>query len=345
MLFEKLLHRRRKNVALALSSGGPRGFAYIGALEELEARGYSVKSIAGTSIGSLVGGVYAAGGLSQFKEWLFTLDTWKVVSLMDISLSLNSFVKGDRIIEAMKEVVPDVLIEELPIPYCAIATDLNTGEEVVFDKGNLFDAIRASMSIPSMFRPVQRGRQLLVDGHSSNCLPLNRVKRTKKDILVGFDLNEIDVEAVNRTFDDIDRTTSDYEQLRTTKREEVRSLAAEIKQDSTKSLLDKVKLIGASGWAAWREVVAYREAHVDTLPETDWGSNAYGVIDRVFSIMNYHNSRLMIELCKPDILVKMPFDAYGDISDYALARDISELGRELMAKALDEYEGVGQKTK
>jgi len=116
MMFDKIIRKRRKSVALALSSGGPRGFAYIGALEELEARGYRVTSIAGTSVGSLVGGVYAAGGLSQFKEWLFTLDTWKVVSLMDISLSLNSFVKGDRIIEAMKEVVPDVLIEELPIP-------------------------------------------------------------------------------------------------------------------------------------------------------------------------------------------------------------------------------------
>ena len=102
---------KTKNVALVLSSGGPRGFAYIGAIEELLARGYTISSVAGTSIGSLVGGVYAAGGLEPFKEWLFTLDGWKVFSLMDLSMSMNHFVKGEKIIAAMMEVVPDVDIE------------------------------------------------------------------------------------------------------------------------------------------------------------------------------------------------------------------------------------------
>ena len=339
MLFEKYLRRRRKNVALALSSGGPRGFAYIGALEELEARGYRVSSIAGTSAGALVGGVYAAGKLSEFKEWLFALDTWKVLSLMDISLSLNSFVKGDRIIEAIKEVVPDVKIEDLSIPFCAIATDLYTGQEVLFENGNLFDAIRASISIPSMFRPVERGRQLLVDGHSSNCLPLNRVRRTKKDILVGFDANDIDVEMVHQKIERVEQTNADYEALVTAKREEMRQLATAVKADESKGVLGKIRTLGSSGLAAWREVRTYREEYVDGLPELDWGDNMYGLMDRVFSIMNHHSSRVMAELCKPDILVKMSLDTYDKISDYALARDISELGRELMARALDEWEG------
>ena len=93
----------KKNVALALSSGGPRGFAYIGAIEELVERGYNITSIAGTSIGSLIGGVYACGALPQFKEWLYSLDAWKVFTLMDLSISKNHFVKGDKIISAMKE--------------------------------------------------------------------------------------------------------------------------------------------------------------------------------------------------------------------------------------------------
>ena len=153
-----------KDVALVLSSGGPRGFAYIGAIEELIERGYRITSIAGTSIGSLIGGMYAAGRLPQVKEWLYSLDAWKVFGLMDISFSRNHLVKGDKVIEALKEIVPDINIENLDIPYKAISTDLYTGEEVIFDKGNLYQAIRASISIPSLFRPVKSGMRTLIDG-------------------------------------------------------------------------------------------------------------------------------------------------------------------------------------
>ena len=100
----------KKRVALVLSSGGPRGFAYIGALEELEARGYEITSIAGTSIGSLVGGIYASGRLGEFKEWLFTLDGWKVFSLMDLSMSKNHFVKGEKIIAAMQAETKEIVV-------------------------------------------------------------------------------------------------------------------------------------------------------------------------------------------------------------------------------------------
>ena len=103
---------KKKDVALALSSGGPRGFAYIGAIEELEARGYRITSVAGSSIGSLVGGIYAAGRLADFKEWLYSLDTWKVFSLMDLSIGKNHFVKGEKIIHAIMEIVTEVNIED-----------------------------------------------------------------------------------------------------------------------------------------------------------------------------------------------------------------------------------------
>ena len=188
--------RKDRKVALALSSGGPRGFAYIGAIEELESRGYDISSIAGTSIGSLVGGIHAAGKLSEVKQWLFSLDAWKVFSLMDISISMNHLVKGDRIIDALKEIVPDVNIEDLEIPFKAISTDFYTGEEVIFESGNLFQAIRASISIPSLFRPVKYGTRTLIDGGIANTLPLNRVQRTPGDILIGFDVNDVDVDKI-----------------------------------------------------------------------------------------------------------------------------------------------------
>ena len=338
-----MAQKQKKRVALALSSGGPRGFAYIGALEVLQERGYEVASVAGTSIGALVGGVYAAGHLAEFKEWLLSLNTRKVFSLVDWSLSMNHLVKGEKVIEAIKEIVPELTIEELPKPFAAVATNLYTGEEVVFDKGDLFTAIRASMSIPSLFKPVQYGNTVLIDGHSSNCLPLNRVKRTKGDILVGIDTNYFDVESILATVADVEQKRAEYAELRSAKEAEVEALSTVIKGDSEASLWGKMKALGTLRLEAAREVRSFRENNIDTLPEIDWEENYYGLIDRTFSIMNQHNSRLMVELCKPDILVQMPFDAYGDISDYALAEEIISKGRELMSKALDDYEATPQK--
>lgn len=169
--------------------------AHIGVIEELEAQGYKITSIAGCSMGALVGGVYAAGKLNEFREWMKTIDRKKMLSLIDFSLSLNHIVKGTRIIEAIMEFVPDVNIEDLPIPYCAVATDLKAGKEVLFNKGSLFQAIRASISLPSFYEPVQRDDMILIDGGVINPLPLNRVKRQAGDILVGIDVSGHDYKA------------------------------------------------------------------------------------------------------------------------------------------------------
>lgn len=186
---------KSKNVALALSSGGARGLAHIGAIEELEAQGYHISAIAGCSMGALIGGVYAAGKLEEFRDWMKTIDRKKMLELTDFSLSLNHLVKGSRIIEAIMEFVPDMPIEDLPIPYCAVATDLKAGREVVFDKGSLFEAIRASISLPSFYEPVQRDDMILIDGGVINPIPLNRVQRQPGDILVGVDVSGHDYKA------------------------------------------------------------------------------------------------------------------------------------------------------
>lgn len=179
----------KKNVALVLSSGGARGLAHIGAIEELESNGYHISSIAGCSMGALIGGVYATGKMNEFREWMKTIDRKKMISLTDFSFSLNHLAKGNRIIEAIMEFVPDMPIEDLPIPYCAVATDLKAGKEIVFNKGSLFEAIRASISLPSFYEPVQRDDMVLIDGGVINPIPLNRVKRQKGDILVGVDVS------------------------------------------------------------------------------------------------------------------------------------------------------------
>lgn len=184
-----------KDVALALSSGGARGLAHIGAIEELEAQGYRITSIAGCSMGALIGGVYATGKLPEFREWMKTIDRKKMLELTDFSLSLNHIAKGNRIIEAIMEFVPDMAIEDLPIPYCAVATDWKAGREVVLNKGSLFEAIRASISLPSFYEPVQRDGMILIDGGVINPIPMNRVKRKEGDILVGVDVSGHDYKA------------------------------------------------------------------------------------------------------------------------------------------------------
>ena len=185
----------KKDVALVLSSGGARGLAHIGAIEELEAQGYRITSIAGCSMGALIGGVYAAGKLEEFRAWMKTVDRKKMLELTDFSLSLNHIVKGTRIIETIMEFVPDVRIEDLPIPYCAVATDWKSGREVVMRKGSLFESIRASISLPSFYEPVQRDGMILIDGGVTNPIPLNRVVRHNGDLLVGVDVSGHDYKA------------------------------------------------------------------------------------------------------------------------------------------------------
>lgn len=181
--------KQKKQVALVLSSGGARGYAHIGAIEELEEEEYEITSIAGTSMGALIGGMYAAGKLPEVHQWLESLSKRQIFSLVDWSVSLNHVVKGDKVMDALKQLVPDVNIEDLPVSFRAVATDIKNHQEVVFEKGSLYEAIRASISIPSFFRPVKTDGHVLIDGGVMNPLPLNRVKRTDGDLLVAVNVS------------------------------------------------------------------------------------------------------------------------------------------------------------
>lgn len=327
----------KKSVALVLSSGGPRGLAYIGAIEELQSRGYTIHSVAGTSMGSLIGGVFAAGKLAEFKEWITTLDGWKVFSLMDFSLSKNHFVKGDKIMDAIKCIVPDVDIKSLEIPYRAVATDISTGEEVVFSSGKLFDAIRASISIPSLFRPVPYGMSMLIDGCMVNCLPLNRVVRSEDDILVAFDTNYMNPATIRTSLlrESVEAAAEEafYQQTR----EQAANIVTDFKSQTTVSMVDRLRNAGSQAIELLGRIREFRQV-AEERTDNDFGDTYMSIIDRSFSIMNHHQTERMVESITPDLLVRMPFDAYGDIADYAKASEISQLGRQLMAQALDKYE-------
>ncbi|MDH6357562.1 patatin-like phospholipase family protein [Parabacteroides sp. PF5-9] len=178
--------KKSKKVALALSTGGARGLSFIGVIEELETQGFEISSIAGCSIGALIGAAYATGRLAICKQVLCGLTRGKLLSLVDLSLRRNGgLIKGVRIMDLLERHIPPAQIEDLPIPFTVVATDITHGQEYLFDKGDLHEAIRASIAMPGVFEPVHRENRVLIDGGLINPLPLDRVKRGENDLLFG----------------------------------------------------------------------------------------------------------------------------------------------------------------
>jgi len=195
-----------KNISLVISCGGAKGLVGIGVIEELERNGFIIKSVSGTSIGSVILGVYASGKLNEFKQWMLGLSRLDVFRLMDFTINKQGILKGKKIFDEMNFFFKDSLIENLPIPYSAVSADIKSFKEVVFNKGSLHHAIRCSISVPSLLTPVIYKKMVLVDGGILNPLPLSRVKRTKDDILVAVNLNYMDPNYKN----DISPSSLDY---------------------------------------------------------------------------------------------------------------------------------------
>ena len=176
---------------MVLSSGGARGLAHIGVIEELEHRGYTIAEIAGCSAGALVGGMYAAGKLPEFKDWICNLDRVDVFSLMDFTFSSRGFIKGEKVYQALKKVVPDQNIENLPIRFSCNAVDVNSGKEHVFTQGSLYKAIRASGSIPSVFLPAQIDKRNFIDGGVLNPVPISLISDPHRTLIVVVNTNSL----------------------------------------------------------------------------------------------------------------------------------------------------------
>lgn len=180
---------KKKTVSLVLSSGGARGLAHVGVIEELESRGYKIAEIAGCSAGALVGGMYAAGKLPEFKDWICNLDRVDVFSLMDFTFSSRGFIKGEKVYNALKKVVKDCQIEDLSIPFSCNAVDYRRGQEVIFREGSLYAAIRASGSIPSVFQPARHHRHEFIDGGVLNPVPISLISNHENRLLAVVEVN------------------------------------------------------------------------------------------------------------------------------------------------------------
>lgn len=164
--------QEKKTVSLVLGSGGARGIAHVGVIRWLEEHGYDIQSISGCSMGALVGAVYAAGRMDEYEEWARAINRLEIVSMLDIAWSKSGLVRGDRIINKLVDLVGHNAIEELPITYTAVAADVKRQREVWIQTGPLFDAVRASISMPLLFTPFKRNGVELIDGGVLNPVPI-----------------------------------------------------------------------------------------------------------------------------------------------------------------------------
>ncbi|MFU8820033.1 MAG: patatin-like phospholipase family protein [Gammaproteobacteria bacterium] len=181
--------RKGKRIALVLGSGGARGLAHIGIIQHIESLGHEIVYISGCSMGALVGGIYAAGQLEPYAEWARKLEKRDMFSLLDLAFGWTGLFKGDRLMGVLKELVGDHVIEKLPIGFTAVATDLMDQREIWLNKGPLFDAIRASIAIPTVFTPhVYLGR-VLVDGGLLNPIPIAPALNQAADMIIAVNLN------------------------------------------------------------------------------------------------------------------------------------------------------------
>jgi NTE family protein len=289
-------------IALVLSGVGARGIAHIGVIEELEKRGYQINSIAGTSMGALVGGMYATGKLDEFKNWMCTLDEKKVFRLVDFTFSSDGIVKGDKVLNAIKKFVPDRNIEDLKIAYSTTAADIANYKEIVYRSGSLYEAIRASIAIPVVITPVFKDGSVIVDGGVMNNLPISNVKRNKGDLLVAVYVNA-NVPPVK---------------LKISKKEEKEKKSVYLKK--LNEFYEHLNIISPK---PRKEKLGY-----------------FTLIDKTIVSASLQLVQLSIEKNPPDILVNISRDTCGTY-DFYRAEELVEIGRQSAIKILDEFEKEG----
>ncbi|MEX2479206.1 MAG: patatin-like phospholipase family protein [Gracilimonas sp.] len=291
----------KKKVHLVLGSGGARGVAHIAIIEELEKAGYEIIEVIGCSMGAVVGGIYAAGHLPEYKEWITGLSRKGVFDLLDFTFAKQGFVKGEKLFAKHIEVTGNENIEEFGIPFTAVATDMRHHKEVHFKSGDLYKALRASVSIPGFFVPVVEDGQVLVDGGVLNPLPINLVEKEEEAIIVAVNLNG--------------RPNPKYDKKpEPDKLEQMQNWFDKMLPDSMKSS---------------RKTKAKKE-----LPAEEESFSLIELMDSTFSFTQDRLTELTIEMYKPDYLVEIPRNACG-VFDFDKGKKVIEIGRESYHKVME----------
>ena len=360
----------KKTVALVLGSGGARGYAHIGAIEEIERRGYNIRCVAGCSMGAVVGGIYAAGKLEEYRRWIEGLDYLDVLRLVDVSFRMGA-INGDRVFGHIRRIIGDLNIEDLPIPFTAVATDLTHQKEVWFQEGCLHQAMRASAAIPSLFTPVMKGNRMLVDGGLLNPLPIVPVVASHCDLVVAVNLNGANhlpyampiIErppAFRTRFDRLLGALGSRMPLRRKQAEAVLQMERELLSPAGASPGTELGQ-GAAGvfaegfndsYAEQVTRVQLRPRLADTDTEQATPSSATGsvvleavgpaslldLVNQSFEVMQTSLSQYKIAGYPPDVLIEVP-KRVCRFFEFHKAPELIALGRRITRDAFDRYEG------
>ena len=288
---------QKKRVSLVLGSGGARGLAHIGVIRELESADYEIQSIAGCSMGALVGGIYAAGGLEEFEQWVRAITKVDIVSLLDIAWEKHGLVKGDKIIDTLVELVGDKTIEDLPIPFTAVAADIQREKEVWINSGSLFDAIRASISLPLFFTPVPYRNRHLIDGGVLNPVPIAPTFNDDTDLTIAVNLGG--------------------------------DISTAVEAPAT-----EIKTMEASSSIRGRLLNYIEELKDATRERTqgDWG--VYDIANQAFDAMQSTIARQKLAAYPPDITIEIARNACGTL-EFERADEMIRLGRSRTRSSLE----------
>src|SRR6478735_3095472 len=286
-------------VALVLGSGGARGYAHIGAIAEIEARGHEVVAVAGSSMGALVGGLYAADALDDYADWARGLTQSQMLRLLDPKWSAGGAIAAERIFAKVGELLGERLIEDLRVPFTAVATDLRARREVWFQRGPLLSAVRASIAIPGVITPVVMNGRLLADGGLMNPVPIEPTAASAADLTIAISLQG-------------DRSA--------------REQSSPAREPATptwrEGLVDRVR----------RSVGREREVGPEP-PEPD-PLRISDVVGLSLDAMQGLVARYRMAGLPPDVLVTVPVSAARSL-DFHRVTEMIEIGQRLTAEALD----------
>jgi NTE family protein len=300
-----------KRAALALGSGGARGYAHIGVIDELHQRGYEIVGVAGSSMGALVGGLHAAGKLDEFAEWARSLTQRAVLRLLDPKISAAGVLRAEKILDAVRDILGEVTIEDLPIPYTAVSTDLLTGKSVWLQRGPVDAAIRASIAIPGVIMPHVLDGRLLADGGILDPLPMAPIAAVNADLTIAVSLSGSESGGREGPTESGPRTAEWLSRM-------WRSTTALFDAGAAKSGDSDEELVDAG-----------KEVAVPRL-------GSFEVMNRTIDIAQAALARHTLAAYPPDLLIEIPRTACRSL-EFHRAEEVIGVGRELAARAIDEY--------
>ncbi|NLU01997.1 MULTISPECIES: patatin-like phospholipase family protein [Pseudomonas] len=341
----------KKRVALVLGSGGARGYAHIGVIEELERRGYDIACIAGCSMGAVVGGIYAAGKLDLYRDWIQSLDYLDVLRLVDVSFRLGA-IRGEKVFGQIRNIVGEINIEDLRIPYTAVATDLTHQQEIWFQEGCLHQAMRASAAIPSLFTPVMQGNRMLVDGGLLNPLPIVPVVSSHCDLIIAVNLNATHqngyqlpviqrAPAFKSRFDNLMNSLGSHIPFRNKHANDLleleQALLTPALDTAPNPWIESSRPDSQQPAAAPTQEGAPKSASGSFIIDNVGPASLLDLINQSFEVMQTSLAQYKIAGYPPDILINVPKRVCRFFEFYK-APELIALGREIASDTLDRYE-------